>query len=118
MTWQSSQNDEARRAGPILSRGNQNWHCALSGGRCLRILSVINDFNRKCFVIAVDSLFLKESVTQERNPIAEGGGYPCMLVSDNGTGLSSNAMFKWHHDRGLETHSNCSHDEIFAVTKV
>jgi len=29
-------------------------------------------------------------------------GYPCMVVSDNGTELTSNAMLKWQEDRKVE----------------
>ena len=31
-------------------------------------------------------------------------GRPCMIVSDNGTELTSNAILKWQHDRDVEWH--------------
>jgi len=31
-------------------------------------------------------------------------GYPCMVVSDNGTELTSNAILKWQEDRKVEWH--------------
>jgi transposase InsO family protein len=31
-------------------------------------------------------------------------GYPCMVVSDNGTELTSNAMLQWQEDRKVEWH--------------
>lgn len=34
--------------------------------------------------------------------IAERRGYPCMVVSDNGTELTSNVMLAWQQDRGVE----------------
>ena len=34
--------------------------------------------------------------------IAERRGSPCMIVSDNGTELTSNAILKWQEDRKVE----------------
>ncbi len=31
--------------------------------------------------------------------------YPCLVVSDNGTELTSNAILKWQEDRYVEWHS-------------
>ena len=36
--------------------------------------------------------------------IAELRGYPCMIVSDNGTELTSNAILAWQQRRGVEWH--------------
>lgn len=36
--------------------------------------------------------------------IAEQRGYPCMVVSDNGTELTSNIILKWQQDRQVEWH--------------
>jgi putative transposase len=36
--------------------------------------------------------------------IAETRGCACMVVSDNGTELTSNAMPKWHEDREVGWH--------------
>jgi transposase InsO family protein len=36
--------------------------------------------------------------------IAELRGYPCMIVSDNGTELTSNAILAWQQQRGVEWH--------------
>ena len=30
--------------------------------------------------------------------------YPCMIVSDNGTELTSNSILKWQQDAGVEWH--------------
>jgi len=46
-----------------------------------------------------------ERVGRELDAIAERRhGYPCMVVSDNGTELTSNAMLKWQQDRDVEWH--------------
>lgn len=45
-------------------------------------------------------------MTLELDVIVERRGYPCMVVSDNGTELTSNAMLAWQQDRGVEAHRN------------
>ena len=45
-----------------------------------------------------------ESVASELGRIAEIRGYPCMVVSDNGTELTSNAILKWQEDRKVDWH--------------
>jgi len=35
---------------------------------------------------------------------AERRGYPCMMVSDNGTELTSNAILAWQEDRRVGWH--------------
>lgn len=38
-------------------------------------------------------------MTRELDRIASARGYPCMIVSDNGTELASHAVLKWQQDR-------------------
>lgn len=44
-------------------------------------------------------------MARELDQIAEVRGYPCMVVSDNGTELTSNAILKWQEDRQVEWHN-------------
>ena len=39
-----------------------------------------------------------------RERIVELRGHPCMVVSDNGTELTSNAILAWQEERGVEWH--------------
>lgn len=64
-------------------------------GRRFRVLCVIDDFSRQCLATVVDNSISGERVARELDRIAEFRGYPCMVVSDNGTELTSNAMLKW-----------------------
>ena len=41
---------------------------------------------------------------RELDRIAELRGYPCMIVSDNGTELTSNAILAWQQQHGVEWH--------------
>ena len=88
---------------------NQRWSLnfvsdALSDGRRFRILRVIGDFSRECLATAVDTSISGIRVARELDRIAEMRGYPCMVVSDNGTDLTSNAMLEWQEDRQVEWH--------------
>lgn len=77
---------------------------SLSCGRRFRILNVIDDFSRECLAAIVDTSLSGIRVARELDRIAEMRGLPCMVVSDNGTELTSNAMLAWQQDRGVEWH--------------
>lgn len=88
---------------------NQRWSLdfvsdTLVDGRRFRILCVIDDFSRECLATVVDNSISGERVARELYAIAERRGYPCMVVSDNGTEFTSNAMLAWQQDRSVEWH--------------
>lgn len=62
-------------------------------------------FSQKCFAAAVDTSLSFIRVIRKVDQIAKIRGYPCMVVSDNGTGLTSNAILKWQEDRKVECHN-------------
>jgi putative transposase len=68
----------------------------LTDGRRFRILCVIDDFSRECLPPFVDNSISGERVARELDIIAEHRGYPCMIMSDNGNELTSNAILAWH----------------------
>ena len=83
---------------------NERWSLdfmsdALEGGRRSRVLNVIDDFSRECLAAVVGTSIGGARVARELDRIAELRGYPHMVVSDNDTGLTSNAMLKWQEDR-------------------
>jgi len=77
---------------------------ALADSRRFRILCVIDDFSRECLATVADNSISGERVTRELDRIAAARGYPCMIVSDNGTELTSNAILKWQEDHTVEWH--------------
>lgn len=77
---------------------------SLSRGRRFRILNEIDDFSRECLAAVVDTSLSGGRVARELDRIAEMRAYPCMVVSDNGTGLTSNAILKWQEDRKVDWH--------------
>ena len=88
---------------------NQRWSLdfvsdSLSCGRRFRILNVIDDFSRECLAAVVDTSLSGERVARELDRIAEIRGYPCMVVSDNGTEFTSRAILNWANDNGVDWH--------------
>ena len=52
----------------------------------------------------VDTSLTGLRVARELDRIADLRNYPCMIVSDNGTELTSNAILAWQQERGVEWH--------------
>ena len=76
----------------------------LVSGRRFRILTLVDDFTRECLGLVVDTSLTGLRVARELDRIAELRGYPGMIVSDNGTELTSNAILAWQQQRGVEWH--------------
>ena len=76
----------------------------LVSGRRFRILTLVDDFTRECLALVVDTSLTGLRVVRELDRTAELRGYPCMIVSDNGTELTSNAILSWQQQRGVEWH--------------
>ena len=76
----------------------------LAAGRRFRILTLVDDFTRECLGLVADTSLTGLRVVRELDRIAELRGYPCMLVSDNGTELTSNAILAWQQEHAVEWH--------------
>jgi putative transposase len=88
---------------------NRRWSLdfvsdALLDSRRFRILAVIDDFSRECLALVADNSLAGIRVARELDRIAEHRGYPCLIVSDNGTELTSNAILAWQEEHGVEWH--------------
>ena len=89
------------RAPMTLPQGrNLRWSLdfvadTLASGRRFRILTLVDDFTRECLGLVVDTSLTGLRVARELDRIAELRRYPCMIVSDNGTELTSNAILAW-----------------------
>jgi putative transposase len=98
------------RAPMTIPQGtNQRWSLdfvsdSLIDGRRFRILCVIDDFSRECLATVADNSISGVRVARELDRIAGVRGYPCMVVSDNGTELTSNAILQWQEERSVEWH--------------
>jgi len=67
----------------------------LVSGRRFRILTLVDDFTRECLGLVVDTSLTGLRVARELDRIAELRSFPCMIVSDNGAELTSNAILAW-----------------------
>lgn len=98
------------RAPAALPQGpNQRWSLdfvsdALSDGRRFRILAVVDDFSRECLCLVADTSLSGARVCRELNAVIEARGKPLMIVSDNGTEFTSNAVLRWTQDQQIAWH--------------
>ena len=98
------------RAPMALPQGpNQRWSLdflsdAMTDGRRFRILAVVDDFTRECLALVADTSLPGLRVARELDTLIAVRGRPTMVVSDNGTELTSMAMLRWSQDRQVEWH--------------
>jgi len=98
------------RAPMALPQGpNRRWSLdfvsdALACGRKFRVLAVVDDFTRECLALIVDNSLSGIRVARELDRIVERRDRPCLVVSDNGTELTSRAILGWQQDQGIEWH--------------
>ena len=98
------------RAPMTLPQGpNQRWSLdfvsdMLADGRRFRVLVVVDDFTRECLTLVVDTSLSGMRVARELDALVEARGRPLMIVSDNGTELTSRAILQWQEDNRVEWH--------------
>jgi len=73
-------------------------------GRRFRILTLVDDFTRECLGLVADTSLTAPRVVRELDRIIETRGGPRMIVSDNGTEFTSNAILAWQQERDIEWH--------------
>jgi putative transposase len=88
---------------------NQRWSIdfvqdAIDDGRRFRILNVVDDFTRECLASVLDTSLSGVRVVRELDRLCSLRGRPAMIVSDNGTELTSHAVLKWVEETGIEWH--------------
>ena len=96
---------------PILveAKPNARWsldfvHDQLASGRRFRILNVVDDVTRECLAAIPDTSISGRRVGRELTTLIEGRGKPWMVVSDNGTEFTSNAILGWQQEHAIEWH--------------
>jgi putative transposase len=73
-------------------------------GRRLRILAVLDDCSRECLALVPDTSLSGLRVARELDRLIADRGAPKMIVSDNGTELTSNAILQWADDHKVAWH--------------
>lgn len=83
---------------------NQRWSLdfvsdTLANGRRFRILCIVDDYSRECLTTVVDTSLSGVRVVRELERLTLERATPKVIVSDNGTELTSVAVLRWATDR-------------------
>ena len=96
---------------PILveAKANARWspdfvHDQFAHGRRFRILNIVDDVTRECLAAIPDTSISGRRVARELTSLIERRGKPDMIVSDNGTEFTSNAMLSWAQEHQVVWH--------------
>jgi len=96
---------------PILveARPNARWsidfvHDQFANGRRFRVLNIVDDVTKTCLGAIPDTSIPGRRVAREMTAIVERNGKPKMIVSDNGTEFTCNAMLAWCRDNNIDWH--------------
>lgn len=74
----------------------------LSGGRTMKVLSVVDEYTRKCLAIEVDTSINGTRVARVLSEIGQLEGLPEIIIIDNGPEFISNALDNWAYQRGVK----------------
>jgi putative transposase len=79
---------------------NERWSLdfvsdQLTDGRRFRILAIVDDCTRECLALGADTSLSGFRVARELDRLIVERGRPKMIVSDNGSELTSNAILAW-----------------------
>jgi putative transposase len=88
---------------------NQRWSLdfvsdQMTDGRRFRVLTVIDDCTRECLALVADTSLSGLRVARELHHIITQRGSPKMIVSDNGTEFTSNAILGWADETRVQWH--------------
>lgn len=88
---------------------NARWsvdfvHDQFADGRRFRILNVIDDVTKESLAAIVDTSISGRRVARELTALIEWRGKPGVIVSDNGTEFTSNAILEWAEKMQVKWH--------------
>lgn len=88
---------------------NQRWSLdfvsdQFTDCRRFRVLTVIDDCTRECIALIADTSLSGRRVARELHQIMAQRGSPKMIVSDNGTEFTSNAILNWADEAKVDWH--------------
>jgi putative transposase len=93
----------------VVAKANARWsldfvHDQLANGRRFRILNIVDDMTRECLASVADTSISGARVVRELTALIARRGKPGMIVSDNGTEFTSNAVLSWASSTAIEWH--------------
>jgi len=88
---------------------NRRWSLdfvsdAFTDGRRFRVLAIVDDFSRECLALVADTSLSGHRVARELDWLIALRGRPEIIVSDNGTELTSMAILNWCQRTGVDWH--------------
>ena len=88
---------------------NQRWSVdfvsdQLASGRRFRVFNIVDDYSRECVGQLVDVSISGARLSHFLDELATTRALPKTLVCDNGSELTSKAMFFWARRTGVELH--------------
>jgi putative transposase len=91
----------------VPTRPNERWsldfvHDQLANGRRIRILNVVDDYSRFCVGQLVDTSISGARMTRFLDELSLDRPLPASIVMDNGTEMTSKAMFLWSQHRSVK----------------
>uniref|UniRef100_UPI0030DDA6B8 integrase core domain-containing protein n=1 Tax=Pseudomonas sp. EL_65y_Pfl1_R83 TaxID=3088697 RepID=UPI0030DDA6B8 len=96
---------------PILVEARQNarWsldfvHDQFASGRRFRVLNIVDDVTRECLAAIPDTSIPGRRVARELTALINQRGKPDMIVSDNGTEFTSNAILGFAERMKIDWH--------------
>ena len=94
---------------PIMveARPNARWsldfvHDQFACGRRFRILNIVDDVTRECLAAIPDTSLSGRRVARELSALVARRGRPGVIVSDNGTEFTSNAVLAWAGEASVD----------------
>ena len=94
---------------PIMveARPNARWsldfvHDQFACGRRFRILNIVDDVTRECRAAIPDTSLSGRRVARELSALVARRGRPGVIVSDNGTEFTSNAVLAWAGEASVD----------------
>ena len=94
---------------PVPERRNQRWSMdflldGLSGGRRLRVLTLVDDFTRECLAIVLGTSLPGPRVVQVLEQVSRMRDRPETIVVDNGPEFAGKALDAWAYERSVGLH--------------
>ena len=85
-----------------MTRSGWTLYDQLSDGRCIRLLNVIDDFNREGLDIEIDFSLPTDRVIRALNQIIEWRGKPKIICCDKGPEYISHRFLAWTEKPGIK----------------
>lgn len=94
---------------PVPQARNDRWSLdfvsdCLDHGRRFRILVIVDDFSRECLAAIADTSISGARLARELDVLIAWRGPPRLIVSDNGTEMTSHAVLRWANRSGVAWH--------------